>query len=56
MEQSKQAPLLGMDAQSVQGAQAAVQAGNQMMMSGISDVIGGVGDMRKHKTGLYDEG
>jgi len=56
MEQSKQATLLGMDAQSVQGAQAAVQAGNQMMMSGISDVIGGVGDMRKHKTGLYDEG
>ena len=42
MEQSKQATLLGMDAQSVQGAQAAVQAGNQMMMSGISDVIGGV--------------
>ena len=53
MEQSKQATLLGMDAQSVQGAQAAVQAGNQMMMSGISDVIGGVGDMRKHKTGLF---
>ena len=43
MEQSKQATLLGMDAQSVQGAQAAVQAGNQMMMSGISDVMGGVG-------------
>lgn len=42
MEQSKQATLLGMDAQSVQGAQAAVQAGNKMMMSGISDVIGGV--------------
>ena len=55
MEQSKQATLLGMDAQSVQGAQAAVQAGNQMMMSGISDVIGGVGDMRKHKTGLYKQ-
>ena len=53
MEQSKQATLLGMDAQSVQGAQAAVQAGNQMMMSGISDVIGGVGDMRKNQTGLY---
>jgi len=45
MEQSKQSTLLGMDAQSVQGAQAAVQAGNQMMMSGISDVIGGVGKM-----------
>jgi len=43
MEQSKQATLLGMDAQSVTGAQQAVQAGNQMMMSGISDVIGGVG-------------
>ena len=42
MEQSKQATLLGMDAQSVQGAQAAVQAGQQMMTSGISDVIGGV--------------
>ena len=55
MEQSKQSTLLGMDAQSVQGAQAAVQAGNQMMMSGISDVIGGVGDMRKNKTGLFKE-
>ena len=53
MEQSKQATLLGMDAQSVQGAQAAVQAGNQMMTSGISDIIGGVGDMRKNQTGLY---
>ena len=43
MEQSKQSTLLGMDAQSVTGAQNAVQGGNQMMMSGISDVIGGVG-------------
>ena len=43
MEQSKQGTLLGMDAQSVQGAQAAVQAGNQMMMSGVSDIMGGVG-------------
>ena len=43
MEQSKQSTLLGMDAQSVQGAQAAVQAGNQMMMSGVSDIMGGVG-------------
>lgn len=43
MEQSKQSTLLGMDAQSVTGAQQAVQAGNQMMTSGISDVIGGVG-------------
>tara|TARA_X000001382_G_scaffold127807_1_gene116294 strand:+ start:120 stop:863 length:744 start_codon:yes stop_codon:yes gene_type:complete len=42
MEQSKQSTLLGMDAQSVTGAQKAVQAGQQMMMSGISDVIGGV--------------
>ncbi len=42
MEQSKQSTLLGMDAQSVQGAQAAVQAGNEMMMSGFSDIIGGV--------------
>jgi|8_EtaG_2_1085327.scaffolds.fasta_scaffold41295_2 hypothetical protein len=47
MEQSKQSTLLGMDAQSVQGAQAAVQAGNQMMMSGFSDVIGGVGAARQ---------
>jgi len=53
MEQSKQSTLLGMDAQSVQGAQAAVQAGNQMMMSGVSDVIGGVGDMYENKTGIF---
>ena len=43
MEQSKQSTLLGMDAQGVQGAQNAVQAGNQMMASGFSNVIGGVG-------------
>ena len=42
MEQSKQSTLLGMDAQSVEGAQAAVQAGNEMMMSGFSDIMGGV--------------
>ena len=42
MEQSKQSTLLGMDAQSVTGAQNAVQVGNQMMMSGLSDVMGGV--------------
>lgn len=53
MEQSKQSTLLGMDAQSVTGAQQAVQAGNQMMMSGFSDIIGGVGDMRTNKTGLF---
>lgn len=47
MEQSKQSTLLGMDAQSVTGAQKAVQAGQQMMMSGISDVIGGVGAARQ---------
>ena len=46
MEQSKQSKL-GMDAQSVQGAQAAVQAGNQMMMSGVSDIIGGVAKMEE---------
>ena len=53
MEQSKQSTLLGMDAQSVTGAQQAVQAGNQMMTSGISDIIGGVGDMRTNQTGLF---
>jgi len=53
MEQSKQSTLLGMDAQSVTGAQQAVQAGNQMMMSGFSDIIGGVGDMRTNKTGIF---
>jgi len=53
MEQSKQGTLLGMDAQSVTGAQQAVQAGNQMMASGISDVIGGVGNMYENKTGLF---
>ena len=47
MEQSKQSTLLGMDAQSVTGAQQAVQAGNQMMTSGISDIIGGVGKLEE---------
>tara|TARA_R110000737_G_scaffold187199_2_gene209851 strand:+ start:488 stop:1192 length:705 start_codon:yes stop_codon:yes gene_type:complete len=47
MEQSKQGTLLGMDAQSVTGAQKAVQAGNQMMTSGISDIIGGVGKLEE---------
>tara|TARA_R110000744_G_scaffold197333_1_gene316596 strand:- start:729 stop:1433 length:705 start_codon:yes stop_codon:yes gene_type:complete len=47
MEQSKQSTLLGMDAQSVTGAQKAVQAGNQMMTSGISDIIGGVGKLEE---------
>lgn len=46
MEQSKQSTLLGMDAQSVQGAQSAVQAGNQMMMSGVGDIMGGVAGAR----------
>ena len=49
MEQSKQSTLLGMDAQSVTGAQQAVQAGNQMMTSGISDIIGGVGKLEEKK-------
>ena len=53
MEQSKQSTLLGMDAQSVTGAQQAVQAGNQMMASGIGDIIGGVSDMRTNQTGLF---
>jgi|TARA_R110000824_G_scaffold96899_2_gene231709 hypothetical protein len=53
MEQSKQSTLLGMDAQSVTGAQQAVQAGNQMMASGIGSVIGGVSDMRTNQTGLF---
>jgi len=43
MEQSKQSTLLGMDAQAVTGAQSAVQAGNQMMAGGLSNIIGGVG-------------
>ena len=42
MEQSKQSTLLGMDAQSVTGAQQAVQAGNQIMAQGVGSVIGGV--------------
>jgi len=42
MEQSKQSTLLGMDAQSVQGAQQAVQAGNQIMAQGVGNIIGGV--------------
>lgn len=41
MEQSKQSTLLGMDAQAVTGAQSAVQAGKQMMASGLTSVIGG---------------
>jgi len=42
MEQSKQATLLGMSAQAYTGAKSAVTAGQQMMGSGIGDVIGGV--------------
>jgi len=49
MEQSKQSTLLGMDAQSVQGAQAAVQAGNQMMASGVGDIVGGVAKLQEGK-------
>jgi len=49
MEQSKQSTLLGMDAQSVQGAQAAVQAGNQMMASGVGDIVGGVAKLQGGK-------
>ena len=41
MEQSKQATLLGMDAQSVAGAQQAVTAGKQQMMSGIGTMAMG---------------
>ena len=41
MEQSKQATLLGMDAQSVSGAQQAVTAGKQQMMSGIGTMAMG---------------
>ena len=51
MEQSKQSTLLGMDAQSVQGAQAAVQAGDQMMMSGVGDIMGGVAGAYKPGVG-----
>ena len=43
MEQSKQGTLLGMDAQSVEGAQKAVMAGNQMMAGGVSNLVGGLG-------------
>tara|TARA_R100001443_G_scaffold43882_1_gene56875 strand:- start:1401 stop:2165 length:765 start_codon:yes stop_codon:yes gene_type:complete len=42
MEQSKQATLLGMDAQSVAGAQRAVAAGQQQMASGIGTMAMGV--------------
>jgi len=42
MEQSKQATLLGMDAQALEGAQGAVSAGQQMMGEGLGDIMGGV--------------
>jgi len=44
MEQSKQATLLGMDAQSVQGAQQAIMQGQQMMAQGLSTAAQGVPD------------
>ena len=44
MEQSKQATLLGMDAQMVSGAQKAVQAGQQMMAQGFGNLAGGFGE------------
>jgi len=40
MEQSKQATLLGMDAQAATGAQQAVLQGQQMMTQGLSTVVG----------------
>lgn len=42
MEQSKQATLLGMEAQSVQGAQQAVMQGQQMMAQGIGSAVSGL--------------
>ena len=41
MEQSKQATLLGMDAQAVTGAQSAVMQGQQMMAQGLGNIVGG---------------
>ena len=42
MDQSKQATLLGMEAQSVQGAQQAVMQGQQMMAQGIGSAVSGL--------------
>jgi len=56
MEQSKQSTLLGMDAQAVQGAQSAVQAGQQMMASGASSLIGGVAGAYTPSTGTKEGG
>lgn len=56
MEQSKQGTLLGMDAQAVQGAQQAVQAGKQMMASGLSNVIGGATQAWDPKGGADGKG
>lgn len=39
-EMSKQATLLGMDAQGVQGANQAVMQGKQMMADGVGDLVG----------------
>ena len=53
MEQSKQATLLGMDAQALEGAQGAVTAGQQLLGEGIGDIVGGVGGAYR-KTGPWD--
>lgn len=45
MEQSKQATLLGMNAQAVTGAQQAQMQGQQMMAQGLTTAIGGLGDL-----------
>jgi hypothetical protein len=54
MEQSKQGTLLGMDAQAMQGAQNAVQAGKQMMVSGLSNAIGGIAGAKQAAAGDVD--
>ena len=45
MEQSKQGTLLGMDAKSVEGANAAVMQGKQMMAEGMGNLVGGATEM-----------
>ena len=53
MEQSKQATLLGMDAQAYTAAEQAVLQGQQAVGQGISSVIGGVASA--YTPGVGDE-
>jgi len=56
MEQSKQGTLLGMDAKSFEGANAAVMQGKQMMAEGMGNLVGGATQAWNPKGGADGKG